>query len=408
MKIIYYIFIIFLILFSSQGNSLIYPTPLGFQLFLSFTALILIIIKKGHFPFKNLLPVIIIIGLQGISAINYGRFNLGFPSQVFYTIVIISLLRDKFLEYFIKLLYYSAIISLLFYLLLLIDFKLVYNLLKSVQNMFDNNSLKYDGYYYANIFIYSINHTDGLIRNCGFMWEPGPFSVVLSIALFFNLILNDFKLEKKSIIFIIAIISTFSTTGYLTLIIILIFFSLNKKERISKWFYLPIVSAIAVFILSLPFMLEKITKQAEVDLFSMYSDLRNNKNIKESRSLDRFSGLLLNFEDFKQQPIWGIGSVNNSIATREYGRVFSINGLGAIMSRYGIIGIILFILILYKNSKMLKYKYKVKFINSYTIIIFIQTFGFGLIFSSLYLCFLFLFLIPYKEKIIYNNLIPKT
>ncbi len=49
----------------------------------------------------------------------------------------------------------------------------------------------------GSFFVFGISDSSEIVRrNLGFAWEPGRFGSILSIGLFFNLIVYDFKLKK--------------------------------------------------------------------------------------------------------------------------------------------------------------------------------------------------------------------
>ncbi|RYF91931.1 MAG: hypothetical protein EOO00_07810, partial [Chitinophagaceae bacterium] len=76
----------------------------------------------------------------------------------------------------------------------------------------------------------------GLIRNSGPFWEPGAFGGFLLLALMFNTLLHDSLLRKENIIFVAALISTFSTTAYLGLaVFVSMFLFLKLNNRRLKW-----------------------------------------------------------------------------------------------------------------------------------------------------------------------------
>src|SRR5690606_29034906 len=72
------------------------------------------------------------------------------------------------------------------------------------------------------------------VRNAGIFWEAGAFAVYLSITLYLHY--SEKKIAKakdlfdiKSIVFILALISTTSTMGFIALILIMSLFSFQLK-----------------------------------------------------------------------------------------------------------------------------------------------------------------------------------
>src|SRR6201999_2065969 len=84
---------------------------------------------------------------------------------------------------------------------------------------------------FTNFIIFSF--TKGLheYRNSGFVWEPGAYGCFLTLTLLLQFFRNKFQFDKVAIIFVVAIIPTFSTTNYLALFIV---FFLVYRYRVPK------------------------------------------------------------------------------------------------------------------------------------------------------------------------------
>ena len=209
-----------------------------------------------------------------------------------------------------------------------------------------------------NIILYSVQPTTMSLqfdflppRNCGFAWEPGGFAVMLAIAIFFNLFF--FKSSKNSTsrfwILLIALGSSQSTTGYAILLVILLFYFYNKQKKliIALW-PLLIVALLAVF--SLPFMSDKILglidETENVDAMVEWSIGR-----EESINPQRFASFIIAFRDFIDNPILGLGGVNEARWTYKIGaNVSTITGIGNLLAQYGIIGFLFFIISSFNTS----------------------------------------------------------
>lgn len=105
---------------------------------------------------------------------------------------------------------------------------------------------------------------DFISRNSGMFWEPGAFQSYINIAIFFifskhTLTLKDYL---KAIVLLITVITTYSTSGYIILGLILAYFIWNNK-RISVLlkFILIILMLIAFLNLyySLDFLSDKVS-----------------------------------------------------------------------------------------------------------------------------------------------------
>ena len=73
------------------------------------------------------------------------------------------------------------------------------------------------------------------VRNTGPFWEPGAFGGFLTVSFMLNSIKENSIVNKKNVLFAITIISTFSTTAYLTLFIFIAgFYLLTIKSNVTR------------------------------------------------------------------------------------------------------------------------------------------------------------------------------
>lgn len=122
---------------------------------------------------------------------------------------------DTFIEGFISLMRALCIISLIFFFVYLL-----FPQLNSVNVITNPNGVSA-----SNMILYV--HT-GLFRNQSFFWEPGAFQSFVSMALLFEL-----SREKPNMIsvylFIASVITTFSTTGYVCVVAIMLWYFLSGR-----------------------------------------------------------------------------------------------------------------------------------------------------------------------------------
>ena len=117
---------------------------------------------------------------------------------------------DNFIHSFLNVMRFIAVFSIISYVLLsVMGLK---NLLPSITYSYNLNMPSK----WCELIIY---HTPlretGVPRNYGIFWEPGTYSVYLNLAFLFSMTLSTEDRQIKDLfIFAVAIISTFSTTGY--------------------------------------------------------------------------------------------------------------------------------------------------------------------------------------------------
>lgn len=135
--------------------------------------------------------------------------------------------KDKFVERFIKMSIFFATISIFMYFFSLTG--IGKRVIEIVLRINPGNEMNSRG-----MILYTYNSTNGL-RNQGIYGEPGLYQIILNTTLYFILFTNQVENRiKYSIIIITTIITTVSTTGYFSMIAILITYILYKNEYVNN------------------------------------------------------------------------------------------------------------------------------------------------------------------------------
>lgn len=251
-----------------------------------------------------------------------------------------------------------------------------------------------------NSIIYTI-HYKFLIgenfQNSGFCWEPGPFSCFLNLSLLIHLLKTNFKLNRRFLIYVIAILTTFSSTGYLCLMIITFFIFYNKKFNVV---YIPLVFLILITLfLRTDFLSSKIIEEYQSSKYDLEFYIQNNP--EKRTSIGRFNGFLLNMKDFERYPILGFGgNFENTFTEENKLNITSTNGLGNHLAQYGIIGFFILLLSFYRSSIFIFNLYNVKGFIFLFLIFLTMNFSFNLIERPIFILFFFIYFI---DKAIYKN-----
>lgn len=304
------------------------------------------------------------------SVIIYQAFFPGFLISFFNNFALsfcaISLLKDKFFDSFVKLITFLSILSLPFFILQCINFETTFNLVSILQKGIGLpiNKSAYEGQYYSNIIFYTINTSFSenyyFARNCGFMFEPGPFGAIIIIAMFFDALRHNFQLKRRRfLILTITLITTLSSTGFICLFIFAIFYTLNMKK--NKLLYLTGFLLFAVILINTPVIQKTFVLYKTKDI-SLRNALWMARNGKSDVSLGRFAGLSINLIDIKKNPLLGIGANNSYTENLKYKyKLQSVNGIGNFIVRFGFIGFALLLFFLFKSTKaMVKDAYNIQ------------------------------------------------
>lgn len=329
--------------------------PLTVVITLLFSTLMCIRCKTVNFAWKRLVCISVLMALWGF--LQYVLLQQS-PSplifvELFVAFTIFYIYQDDLFERFEKLSVKLATISIFLWIICLVAYEPMYSLAKAIGSPGATES--------QSIYIFSVPNYIGnrgfLLRNCGYSWEPGRFSCMLIIALWFNILRTNLNFKDRNfIILTLALISSQSTTGYLIYILMIsLYFIFNKK-----WnpIYLIIGCFAVMFIMTLPFMREKI----ESLMFDEEKMELSMQNMEYTARQDAFNGFyvpqrfegymyqLVNFEHSNK--IIGDGrNFSNFYINKALGFPIVVSeGIINIFIRYGIIIALLMYYSLFRSS----------------------------------------------------------
>ncbi|WP_342044833.1 hypothetical protein [Bacillus sp. OTU530] len=109
------------------------------------------------------------------------------------------------------------------------------------------SSQEYPAYHFNIFYAYAENYHSG--RNIGIFNEPGVYQTILNFALmimFFRPPMSMINIRSKVIVvLVVTIISTFSTTGYINMAVIILFYVLTNRKKDTASKRLKIISIIS-------------------------------------------------------------------------------------------------------------------------------------------------------------------
>lgn len=259
-----------------------------------------------------LIHVVLFFWLNGETAKNIAITVIFILTTYVYTL---SYDLKYFNNIFSKLVILIALISIIIYLLALL-FPNVITLLPEIKN-----SLGVKGYF---AILTIIRPSTNLFRNQGIFWEPGAFQTFINLALliiFFNDTSNIRKKYYSIIILYIALITTFSTTGYITGILLLFTFMLeqvlskrsNNKNKYKLLRYIIFISVIGVVIFI------KLPLDNKFQVFSKLEGITDPSRDMLSSTSVRLNAIKYTFLAFVGSPIVGNGYTKISELAHQIG-----------------------------------------------------------------------------------------
>lgn len=196
-----------------------------------------------------------------------------------------------------------------------------------------------------NFFFASVLNLDATnevwYRNPGFSWEPGMNASLVCIAIFINLAQNHFKIKgnKNLYILVVALLSSFSTTGYICLIACIFpFVLLNQKKKYGV-ILVVILIPLSLWLFQLDFMGKKINELQTSDYTR--TELIDNLKYHDRAVLvpQRFDGLAFEWMNIMHDPILGYGlETKDSYISSEVSDILSLsNGTLKLYAKYGLV-----------------------------------------------------------------------
>ena len=294
-----------------------------------------------------------------------------------------ALLKEKAVYYLIKVIFHLTVISIPIFCLQLVAGDLVY----AFGKLINFPHAHFSGYVNFLIFTYIKQHP---FQNSGFSWEPGAFGFFLNLTLLLNFLTNDFTFDKKAKWFVVATITTLSTTTYIGLMFILLLYFRARGVQFLKLLFF-IVPILLVFAATVPFLSDKI-------VFTYDKDMQDMKNIQtlsdyyiqrgQEMPLNRFASLLYLIKLFGIQLIWGVSNIYEKTVPILKNINIS-NGIFAFFAQFGLVGLAFLVQRCYIFFR--KFTENIE-LSVYCVLV-LLIFGFSecIFVSSLVLCFLFLY-----------------
>ena len=258
----------------------------------------------------------------------------------------------------------------------------------TIYSLFPDNGFGYNILYLFN-WIHNEEHT---YRNSGCSWEPGMFASLILFAIAVNILRNkSFRLKHNNNIFILflALLSTFSTTGYVTFLLLVLY--VNFKNKLSNVILIISLIPIVIFIFQLDFMSQKIMDQLNLDeanenfMISADYAFKTMEKGEYTSSLGRFQTIYFEFENFKEDFLIGYGlSSENSYFYNNISTNYSLpGGIMTLLSRFGLFFGLYIYYLFYRSSNKLSKDFSFKKNNLFFITYLLSSVSYNLFISPI-------------------------
>lgn len=294
--------------------------------------------------YKWLIGFIALFVLQGIVLTDTSiPAKINFLAKLYTIFLAATFLGTKFRSTYLNVMYFISTVSLI---CLALNFLGI------------NIGVEYEKY--RTIFIYNtLVHLEDahIFRNCGMFWEPGAFQGYIMLAFLFYI--NDYQSlwrehKVKCIILSLALLTTFSTTGYIAFLLYIAYIILTCQiSYYTKAFLMVVTFICCIYAYSnIDFLGKKLEVQYE-----------NAKTLSsEDASWSRMGAMKIDLQQISRHPLVGNGFVMTSryenLGTEMAG---SGNGFTGAINMLGIPCIAIYLIALYRALSFNEKKQKIFF-----------------------------------------------
>jgi hypothetical protein len=297
---------IFVYLFSGSPYTTINTDLSMLTVLIAFAILPIMLFFRREKNGKLLLALLLISIMILISMISHSEFYSRAYWRLLAVVIIVSYLIEKYgfrniVKVYLDIMFFVSIISLIGYLLL--NFTSLLNNLPSVTNI---NGVEYG---VGIIFNYIKAFPE---RNCGIFWEPGIFASYLALAIAFESIINSNSISWfRILVFVVSIITTTSSAGYVLLIFSLgiVLLRGRKLSGYKKLLAIIVVIAIAIVAFNIDNIILNTSLAQNKYLIKLTSDRMNQSS--------RITSIYHNLSIFRKRVLFGAGinSVLNQMSS---------------------------------------------------------------------------------------------
>lgn len=356
--IINYFIILLIVLSGNVYFSLAHPKESRYILIASTLILLLynLLNKTLVFRKKSLVKLLILLCLIATNFLFNTQNGINIK-DLFFLIAIISSVYvlkerigiDSFKTSYIYIMKWACIVSLVCYYLSILNILSINQFPFYTENMLGSYVFKYT-------FYHSWGWGIGTTRNPGMFWEPGAFQCYINLAILFLVFDKSNNIQHKTssyIIFIIALVSTQSTTGYIIMGLVILYAVLTLKIKIKN----KIVRVLLIFI-SILSVIYFINNDVVSDKFNEdnSSYLVRNNDLKQSLNM------------IKDSPIFGVGYLSDKQYSEQKLKNIekNSNGILIFIIQFGLITFMFYLALLYRGIKKM---FSVKFMDAIFILI---------------------------------------
>lgn len=291
---------VFLLMFFSSAFQLsVYSGTVRMVFYLFLAVILLVLMFFSRTPIKINIWVALAVALGMMTSI----VNLESAKQlvIFLSYYVVAILFcsyipvEKFFHSFVRVLAFVSAVSLILYVLDVV-YPSMLSYLPTVQN---------EGGLSTESAIVALAPIDG--RNYGMFWEPGAYQIFLCFALILEMFYFKARHKLSFLLIMVALITTFSTMGYLVLAVLILvsFLSLGLDRGLRKSYVYALFSLVFAIVLAY-FVISYVSPQLYHTLFGKVEEYFLSPDETSSTGV-RVSSVAMALKVAIQNPLFGAG-----------------------------------------------------------------------------------------------------
>lgn len=320
------------VIYQNNNRIILIITMLGILLFYFIKYRNINLIFEKDKMIKYFIILYLFSSLIHFFAIESSFFGeLGKIIQLLMAVFICNIITpEKFLKKYNTILYVLAFLSIIFYLIPFIfpEFPKLFPIITD-----------YAGSKFHNAFVFCYpTYIGNFYRNQSIFWESGAFQAFLNVSIFLELfIFKDKKSKKHLFVFIVALLLTKSTTGFIIFIILILLKLIEFKTFDEKIKKILILSLPIVIIISIAFIFPVIIDKFSQDSLSYVSFVRRINDMFIDIKILLLKPMNFLFGLGEEQYIIKFTELLNQTGIGVYSQASSSNSITAFAAQYGII-----------------------------------------------------------------------
>lgn len=269
---------------------------------LGLIAILVMMLQKSIIINKRFIGIVLILCVNVVATTLFMKESTDYAIIlvifILYSFVVISSVEFKlFARIYTRTMFIAGLFSILVYFCMLV-FPDIIKAFPLVLNI--------NGYAVHNVGLAYASFRGAPLRNMGFFWEPGAFQTFLVFAMLFEIFVFQMRRKWNIIVFILAIITTWSTAGIINLLVLasimVLYLNQGKRNRYVNVFVVLVMSATVLL-----WIYSNLPTGMQYAVFGKVARYFGNETSSFTSASVRFDSITIPIVSFFSSPLFGVG-----------------------------------------------------------------------------------------------------